>query len=137
MPTMKEGDTLPAIEKSVTQEQIERYAEAAGDFNPIHLDHEFAANTDFGGTIAHGMMIIAFISEMMTAAFQEDWVAKGQLKVRFRAPVYPGETVVTFGQVKSVQEQDGNTRVVCSVGVRKQSGDDAINGNATVIIPMA
>ncbi len=137
MPNMKEGDTLPAIEKSVTQEQIESYAEAAGDFNPIHLDHEFAANTDFGGRIAHGMMIIAFISEMMTAAFQEDWLAKGQLKVRFRAPVYPGETVVTFGQVKSVQEQDGNTRFVCSVGVRKQNGDDAINGDATVIVPMA
>ena len=134
---MKEGDSLPTIEKSVTQEQIERYAEAAGDFNPIHLDHEFAANTDFGGTIAHGMMIIAFVSEMMTAAFKEDWLAKGQLKVRFRAPVYPGETVTTFGQVKSVQEQDGNTRVVCSVGVRKRNGDDAINGSATVIIPMA
>ena len=134
---MTEGDTLPAIEKSVSQEQIERYAEAAGDFNPIHLDQEFAANTDFGGRIAHGMMIIAFISEMMTAAFQEDWVAKGQLKVRFRAPVYPGETVVTFGQVKSVKEQDGNTRFVCAVGVRKQNGDDAINGSATVIIPMA
>lgn len=137
MPNMKEGDTLPAIEKSVTQEQIESYAEAAGDFNPIHLDQEFAANTDFGGRIAHGMMIIAFVSEMMTVAFQEDWLAKGQLKVRFRAPVYPGETVATFGQVKSVQEQDGNTRFVCSVGVRMQNGDDAINGDATVIVPMA
>ena len=72
MPNKKEGDTLPAIEKSVTQEQVESYAKAAGDFNPIHLDQEFAANTDFGGRIAHGMMIIAFISEMMTCSMKID-----------------------------------------------------------------
>ena len=129
---IRKGDNLPAIRKSVSQDQIQRYAEASGDFNPIHLEKDFAATTGFGGTIAHGMMILAFISEMMTKSFKKDWLNKGQLKIRFRAPVYPGENVTTFGRIKDVREYDGLTEVICSVGVRKQNGEDAINGDATV-----
>ena len=69
----QKGDSLPTIEKVVTQDQIEKYAHASGDFNPIHIDHEFAATTQFGGTIAHGMMVAATISEMMAAAFGRNW----------------------------------------------------------------
>ena len=90
---MREGDDLPTIERLVTQGQIERYAEASGDFNPIHVDKDYAAKSQFGSTIAHGMMIAASISEMMTLAFKEDWLNRGRLKIRFRAPVFPGDTV--------------------------------------------
>ena len=133
---MKEGQVLPAVEKLVTQEGIERYAAASGDFNPIHVDHEFAATSQFGGTIAHGMMIAASISEMMTVAFDEDWARSGRLKIRFRAPVYPGDAVSTFGRVTGVRVRDGATEVRCSVGVRKQSGEDAITGDATVVVKL-
>ena len=131
---MQEGDALPTVEKLVTQERIERYATASGDYNPIHVDHEFAAGSRFGGTIAHGMMIAAAISEMMTLAFQEDWLRSGRLKIRFRSPVYPGDTVTTFGQVNSVVQRNGARRVTSSVGVRKQSGEAAITGDATVTV---
>ena len=131
---MKEGDPLPVIDKVVTQGLIHKYAEAAGDFNPIHVDEEFAASSPFGGTIAHGMMIVATISEMMTVAFQADWLTRGRLKIRFRAPVRPGDTVSTFGQVKGVRDREGVKEIVCSVGVRRQTGEDAITGDATVTI---
>ena len=132
---MREGDDLPTVEKTITQERIERYAEASGDFNPIHVDKDFAGGSQFGSTIAHGMMIAASISEMATLAFKEDWSRGGRLKIRFKAPVYPGETVTTFGKVKSVRERNGAREVTCSVGVRKQNGEDAITGAATVTIP--
>ena len=136
---MQQGDSLPTIEKKITQPQIERYADAAGDHNPIHLDAEFAAGTDFGGstldgTIAHGMMILASISEMLTVAFGEDWLKSGRLKVRFRGPVYPGETIATYGNVKKINELDGISELTCSVGVRKGNGDTAISGDAVVRI---
>ncbi len=131
---MREGDSLPTVERTVSQERIEKYAEAAGDFNPIHLDHDFAASTDFGGTIAHGMMVIAFISEMMTQAFNERWMATGRLKLRLRAPAYPGDTLTTYGRVKSVQERDENTLVNCEVGVKRQNGVEVINGDASVVV---
>ena len=136
---MQEGDALPTIEKTVTQRQIERYADAAGDHNPIHLDADFATGAEFGGarlegTIAHGMMILAFVSEMMTAAFGEDWLRSGNLKVRFRGPVYSGETVTAFGSVKRISALDGASELTCAVGVRKDNEDIAISGDAVVRI---
>ena len=134
---MQIGDVLSTVEKLVTQDRIESYAEASGDFNPIHVDHEFAASSQFGSTIAHGMMIAAAISEMMTTAFQRDWLERGRLKLRFRAPVYPGDAITAFGQVKRIRERDGTREVTCSVGVRKQNGEAAITGDATVNVPLA
>lgn len=138
---MQDGAELPTIEKTITQQQIRRYADAAGDYNPIHLDADFAEGAEFGGarlegTIAHGMMILAFISEMMTAAFGEDWLRSGSLKVRFRGPVYPGETVTAFGSVKKVSAVDGAEEVTCAVGVRKNNGDISISGDAVVRMPV-
>lgn len=136
---MQQGDSLPTIEKKITQSQIERYADAAGDHNPIHLDAAFAKGVVFGGstldgTIAHGMMVLASVSEMLTTAFGEDWLKSGSLKVRFRGPVYPGETVSAFGNVKRVRTIDDFKEISCSVGVRKDNGETAISGDATVRI---
>lgn len=137
MKSMREGEPLPTIEKKITQERIERYAEASGDFNPIHIDQEFAAGSHFGGTVAHGMMIAAFVSEMMTAGFGTDWLRSGKLKLRFRAPVLPGDTVTAFGVVKRVCELAGVTEVACSVGVRRQNDEAAITGDAIVTVASA
>ena len=133
---MQEGDSLPTVNKSVTQEQIERYAEASGDFNPIHVDHEFAAASQFGETIAHGMMIAASISDVMSMAFNETWAANGRLKLRFRAPVRPGDRVTASGKVKQVKESDGFREIACEVHVHRQTGEAAITGDATVTVPL-
>jgi len=132
---MQEGDLLPAIEKQVTQDSIAAYADASGDYNPIHLNEEFAMTTQFAGTIAHGMFVLAFVSEMLTVAFREQWLASGTLKIRFRGAVRPGDTVTTFGEVKKVM-LDGEREIVsCAVGARTQTGDTAIAGDATVTLP--
>ena len=62
------GGEVPAVVRSITQEKIQRYAEASGDFNPIHVDEEYARRSPFGGTIAHGMLALAYISSMITDA---------------------------------------------------------------------
>ncbi len=126
------GYDLPELCKAVTQEQINRYAQASGDFNPIHLDAEFAAKTPFGGIVAHGMLVLAFLSEMLTTAFGRAWLESGTLKVRFRSPVHPGEEVTIFGKVTKLVEEDGARRVVCAVGCRNQNGEDVIMGEASV-----
>ena len=130
--SFQEGDLLPTVERLVDQARIELYAEASGDFNPIPVDREYAAGTRFGSTIAHGMMVAATASETMALAFDRRWADGGRLKLRFKAPVYPGDTVTAFGQVKRVTDVDGVREVVCSVGVRRQTGELAIVGEATV-----
>ena len=130
--TVEAGQALPELSKTVTQEQINRYAEASGDFNPIHLDAQFAAASSFGRIVAHGMLVLAFLSEMMTTAFGSAWLQSGQLKVRFRAPAYPGDAVTTFGQVTKLTDQEGSSRAVCTVGCRNQQGEELITGEASV-----
>ena len=131
---MQKGDRLPTIEKVVTQDQIEKYARASGDFNPIHVDQEFAASTQFGGTIAHGMMVAATISEMMASAFGRNWPESGSMKIRFRSPVKPDQRITTQGSVRRVAVSDGVSEISCSVSVVKDDGETAIAGQAEVRI---
>jgi 3-hydroxybutyryl-CoA dehydratase len=122
------GDEPAPIVRVITQERINRYARASGDLNPIHIDPGFAAGTQFGGTIAHGMLVLAQLSEMMTAACGNAWPAGGRLKARFRAPARPGDTVTACGRVKA---RDGG-RTLYEVECRNQAGDLLITGEAEV-----
>jgi len=127
-----QGDSLPSVVKQITQKDINRYAEASGDFNPIHIDESFAAKTPLGGTIAHGMLILAYVSEMMTGAFGESWVEGGKLSVRFKAPARPGDTITTSGKIDSIEHKEGVAYVNCSVESCNQKGETVITGGAVV-----
>ena len=129
------GDSLVSVERTVTQDAIGRYAEASGDFNPLHLDSQFAANTHYGRIVAHGMLVLAYISDMMGRSFGLHWPETGRLKVRFRAPVYPGDVVTASGEVIRVINEDGTMRVDCSVRCSRQGGEEVINGEASVTMP--
>jgi len=131
---LNEGDTLLTVEKTFSQDDVNRYADAAGDHNPIHVDPNFAAGSQFGRRIAHGMMIAASISEMMAQAFGQDWHKSGRMKIRFRAPVFPGETVRASGTVRSIRQIEDATEVAVSVQVTKANDEAAITGDARVRI---
>ena len=135
MTQIEVGDALASIERAVTQEGIRRYAEASGDFNPLHLDAGFAATTHYGRVVAHGMLALAYISDVMGRAFGGHWPESGRLKVRFRAPVYPGDVVTASGEVVRVSREDGLVRVDCAVRCRRQDGEEVINGEASVTMP--
>jgi 3-hydroxybutyryl-CoA dehydratase len=126
------GADLPPLSKTLTQEKINRYAEASGDFNPIHVDAAFAAQTPFGGTIAHGMLLLAYLSEMLTAAFGSAWLAGGRMRVRFRGAARPSDTVAVSGRVERMHEVDGTLRVICAVACRNQDGEALVTGEAEV-----
>jgi 3-hydroxybutyryl-CoA dehydratase len=116
-------DVAP-VTKQLSQEQVQLYAGATGDHNPIHVDQAFARTTPFGGTIAHGMLVLASISEMMAASLGEDWLRHGKLHVRFKAPTRTNDTI-TAGAVQ-------NTAGAYAVEVRNQAGDVLISGTAEV-----
>ncbi len=124
--TLDVGTELAPVVRELTQEKINRYAQAGGDGNPLHTDPEFAARTQFGGTIAHGMLLLAYLSEMMTAEFGSAWVSGGRLKVRFKAPARPGDTVSAVGRVLRVE----GGRTVCEVECRNQQGETLVSGEA-------
>ena len=120
--------TVVSVVKRITQEQIGRYADAVGYHNPIHVDEAFARATPFGGTIAHGMLVLASISDMMTAAFGEAWLTGGKLRVRFRAPARPSDTITASAEAQT--PRDGT--LVYAVECRNQRGEVLISGTAEV-----
>lgn len=122
------GGELPALIKVVTQEKVDRYADASGDHNPLHIDPDFAATTQFGGTIAHGMLVLAYLSEMLTGAFGQRWLDTGRLKIRFRAPARPGDTITSSGTVTQVEGES----VSCNIECKNQTGEVLISGQAEV-----
>ena len=131
---MKEGDSIAEVIKEITSEQILLYAEASGDFNPIHINTKFAEDSQFGRNIAHGMMIAASISESMSLTFGPSWHDSGNVKIRFRSPAYPGDTVTASGQIKKILPLDEGTEIRCSVSVTNQAGEAIISGTSSVII---
>ncbi len=133
----QEGAALPEIRKEIVREHINLYAQASRDFNPIHLDEEFARGTPAGGIIAHGMLVLAYVSQMMTEAFGRSWLTGGKLNVRFRAPARPGDIITTSGRVKSIHNSEGQILVDCEVLSRNQNDEPVITGEATVAVPEA
>ena len=78
------------------------------------------------------MLTLAFIGEIMGAAYGRAWLETGSLTARFRGAAYLGDQVEAWGQVTKEEPISGDRQVVCSVGVRNlRSGQGLISGTAT------
>ena len=129
---IQEGKTLGPVVKHITQEKINLYAEASGDFNPIHVDESFAAKTPLGGTIAHGMLNLAYVSEMMTSAFGRSWVSGGKLRAKFKESARPGDTLTITGKVLCIDQKDDVSYANCNFEARNQKDETIVTGEAIV-----
>ena len=125
--------SLPVVARTVTQDQLNAYARVSGDRNPLHLDAQFAATTQFGGVIAHGMLTLAFISEMMATEFQKSWLESGALRVRFKGAAYVGDLVETSGRVEKEETRPGGNHLKCAVGISSRNGQELVSGTAMLL----
>lgn len=132
---LQAGDILPPLIKHITQKKINLYAEASGDFNPLHVDEVFARQTPLGGTIAHGMLVLAYLSEMVSQVFGTSWLADGKLSVRFKSPARPGDTITVNGKVNSLIEENGVSYASCSLECHNQKRETIITGEAKARLP--
>ncbi|WP_293866026.1 MaoC family dehydratase [uncultured Alsobacter sp.] len=123
-PVPRAGETLPQVARTVDQATIDAYARASGDFNPIHVDPAFAATGPFGRTIAHGLMTLAYVAEMLNGWSRGAFDAAGTLDIAFVGPVFAGDRVEVNGTVDDVGEQDG--RAVASITLEAKAGERTI-----------
>ena len=129
---IQQGKALDPVVKHITQEKINLYAEASGDFNPIHVDESFAAKTPLGGTIAHGMLSLAYVSEMMASAFGQSWLSGGKLRAKFKEPARPGDTLTINCKVDCIERKDDVSYANCNFECRNQKGEMIVVGEAIV-----
>lgn len=129
--TISVGDLIPRLKKTVNQEQIDKWAEAVDDFNPLHVDPEYAKKAKFGKTIAHGPLIISYISEMIGNWLGDGWLEGGKLlDIKFRAPVKSEDQIVLEGRVKNKKIIQGRKYVECEVFITNQEGIIVSEGKA-------
>lgn len=131
------GDGLPALRKPpVTKTQLVMYSGASGDFNPIHTVDEYAKEAGLGGVIAHGMLTMAFVGQMLTDVVGE----AGQLVefgVRFVDMVRPGDEITCTGTVTRVEDEGVMQRVFAEVLASTQADKVVVKGDAELLVPKA
>jgi 3-hydroxybutyryl-CoA dehydratase len=131
MPTLNPGDTSSRT-TTITDEMIRAFAELSGDSNPVHLDDVYAAGTRFGRRIAHGMIAASLISATLANDLPGPGTVYLSQTLQFKAPVFPGDTLTTRVEVKSVRPD--KPIVTLATVCRNQSDVVVLEGEAVVLV---
>jgi acyl dehydratase len=121
---MNVGDVIPELRVTPDKYLPHRYAGASGDFNPIHIDDEFAKAVGLPRNILHGLYGMGLTAKANAALADGDPRALKRLKVQFRGMGFPEQEIVVSGTVKSVE----GDRVVVDTVARQ--GETEIIKNA-------
>ena len=124
---MNQGDQIPELRVTPDKYLPHRYAGASGDFNPIHIDSEFASSVGLPGNILHGLYSMAQVVRAQTQAAGGDPRSIKRIELQFRGMGMPEKEIVVTG---TVTEADGAGKVTVDT-VAEQDGQQIIR-NATV-----
>ena len=131
MSSLQPGDQASRT-TTISDEMIRAFADLTGDTNPVHLDDAYAAGTRFRRRIAHGMIAAGLIS----AALANDLPGPGTVylsqTLQFKAPVYPGDTITTTIEVKSVRPD--KPIVTLATVCKNQNEVVVLEGEALVLV---
>jgi len=128
------GDAIPKLVKSpVSHLQLVRYAGASGDFNPLHTDPKIGELVGVGGIIAHGMLIMGFVGQLLS-----DYVGPTALRkfdVRFKGMTRIDDVITCTGTITEKYESDGEARIAGKVQATDQDGDVKVAGKFVAALP--
>lgn len=118
--------------KSISDEDVMSFAKITGDFNPVHVDEVAAANSQFGGRIAHGMLTAGLISAALAGKLPGPGSVYLSQTLRFTAPVRIGDTVTAT--VRVIEIMTAKRRVRLSTVCTNQKGVTVLEGEALVMV---
>lgn len=124
---MSQPPEVTPVTRFIDQARVLAYADAARDPNPLHTDAEYALSTPFGRPIAHGMLVLALVSEAMAGAFRERWAEGGTLSVRWRSPAMHPVTVTARAALKGTKDGIATYDVTCE----DEAGTILLTGTAS------
>ena len=126
----------PFVKPPIAQEQLNRYAQASGDFNPIHLDEEAAHRVGLERVIAHGMLSMAFLGQFLQQQIADIPGAYiSNFKVRYVGMVYLGDTLTCYGILKARAAQDSEEALTIECWAQNQKGEKVTTGEGVIVIP--
>lgn len=126
------GLALKPVVREITQENLNKYAEAINDFYPIYVNPDLAIVSPFSRVIADGAAPLAFISTLLNENFGATWTFCGSIKVSFMNPVTAGDTVFAKSTVLSKKIENDKKVVELSISCENQDGNVIAAGEATI-----
>lgn len=120
------------ITKSIAEDDIIAFAEASGDYNPLHLDPEFASRTRFKGCIAHGMLCASLISALLGTKLPGPGSIYFSQNLRFLQPVRAGDIITA--EVEVTQWDRAKHTIRLKTQCRNDSGEQVLDGDAFLLI---
>lgn len=133
--TVAIGTMLPPCEIHISQELIDAYAVISGDFNPIHVDIQAATASAFGGTIAHGCIVVEPLFQSIARWSGADtFPPNSALRLRYRLPARPGDVIRANAHVASEQLTDGRRTVQIAFACINQRDELVIDGECDLIL---
>ena len=131
MADLNQGDAIPELRVTPDKYLPHRYAGASGDFNPIHIDNDFATMVGLPRNILHGLYSMAQVARAQTEAAGGDPRSLKRLSVQFRGMGVPEEEIVVTG---TVTEREGNRALIATEAVQ---GDNGIVRNAVAELDLS
>ena len=119
--------------KQINEEDVQLFAAVSGDVNPVHLDAEFAATTQFGERIAHGALTGAAVSAAIAMELPGPGTIYLSQSLRFRLPVKLGDTITI--QLEVTEKRDDKKFVTLQCTAVNQHGKTVASGVAEVMAP--
>ena len=116
---MNEGDQITELKVTPDKYLPHRYAGASGDFNPIHIDPDFATQVGLPRNILHGLYSMAQVALANTDAAGGDPRKLKRLSVQFRGMGIPEEEIVVSGEVKEIGDGKAHTECVAKQGDKR------------------
>lgn len=129
---LKIGDSAQ-ISKTITEGDIELYARATGDFNPIHLDQAYAEKTMFKGRIAHGILSLGLLTNVLGNILPGHGTIYLSQEIRFLAPVRIGDTLTA--RVEVIELIPEKNRAKFKTTCINQEGKEVADGIAWAMPP--
>ena len=119
--------------KTITETDVYLFAGISGDFNPLHLNEEYAKQTRFGARIAHGALPQSLIAPVMGMQLPGMGTILVEVTTRFRAPTYFGDTITATARV--AEKLEDKKWVKMALTWTNQRGEVIAEGEAVVIPP--
>ncbi len=133
------GEVFETYGRTITETDLVTFAGMTGDFNPLHMDEDFAASSPFGGRIAHGPFFVGLTFGLLSQfdLFERTVLALRRVNWQFDGPVKPGDTVRVRAEVVELKAHPKKTdrgNVSMTVTVLNQRDEDVQTGGFTAVV---
>lgn len=128
---IKIGDATKFTEK-INEARLDNFANLSGDYNPLHMDNNYAANTRFKKRVCHGMLLASFFSKLVGIHMPGKNALYFSQTLNFQAPCYVGDEITVQGEV--IDKSDSTRMITLKTLIHNDAGVCLVDGVAKVII---